>query len=92
MLWYLLEAPRIGAFNENHNMCFCGDIREIRTWIYLLSGVMIYPVLSVTCKGFYSSTHERTSNNGVYLYMLYVCYKKPGANSIINKLVYTRIQ
>ena len=35
---YLLEAPRLGASNEYHNICFCGEIRKI------LYG---YPLLSV---------------------------------------------
>ena len=29
MLWYSLEAPRRGASNEYHNICFCGQIRKI---------------------------------------------------------------
>ena len=29
MLWYSLEAPRQGASNEYHNICFCGEIRKI---------------------------------------------------------------
>ena len=29
MLWYSLEAPRRGASNEYHNVCFRGEIRKI---------------------------------------------------------------
>ena len=30
MLWYSLEAPRRGASNEYHNICFRGEIKEIK--------------------------------------------------------------
>ena len=41
MLWYSLEAPRRGASNEYHNICFRGEIRKI------LRG---YPLLSVAMR------------------------------------------
>ena len=45
---YSLEAPRQGAFNEYHNICFHGEIRKI------LCG---YPLLSVAM---HTHTHTHT--------------------------------
>ena len=38
MLGYSLEAPHQGASNEYHNICFCGEIRNILTRYPFLSG------------------------------------------------------
>ena len=36
MLWVLIRS----ASESTHNICFCGDIRKIFSWIPRLSGVM----------------------------------------------------
>ena len=39
--WYSLEAPRLGASNEYHKVCFHGEIRKILCGYLLLSVAML---------------------------------------------------
>ena len=41
MLWYSSEAPRRGASDEYHNICFHGEITKVLCGYPILSGTKI---------------------------------------------------
>ena len=74
MLRYSLEVPGQGTSNEYHNVCFCGEVREILCGLPLKSYEMsIYLILGVhVVNGFLCSKFSLIMMlfNGLMLSML----------------------